>query len=329
MFSSPTCHFRVKGMFDTCKGAGQLEYCTGSFCDPVPSHSVTQFRLWAVMGAPLLLSFDISALTQLQINGTYGNPEIIAVNQDADEQGRGSRGGRRVSGSDFTESEDQEDQSNQLPEPAKMPAWYAVEVEVASSACDASSFKYSRNGVESIGLKCHDATSASDCVAACCNQGAACTTWQYNPNHSAKSSPTHCVTTGNGIYGPCWIGTEKRMKPSGPEWVGGSSLGPPPTPAPPQPASNLNIWARSLRGGATAVIFVNNYPDASAGAQAMECDTACCKKAGLLAGTTYAVRDLATRKDLAPITISATNGFASPSVVPADAGSLLLKLTPQ
>ena len=61
----------------TCGGAGKLEYCTGSFCDPVPWHSKTQFGLWAVMGAPLLLSFDLTRLDSQQL-ALYGNPEIIA-----------------------------------------------------------------------------------------------------------------------------------------------------------------------------------------------------------------------------------------------------------
>ena len=29
-----------------CGGPGVLEYCTGSFCDPVPRHSRTQAALW-------------------------------------------------------------------------------------------------------------------------------------------------------------------------------------------------------------------------------------------------------------------------------------------
>jgi hypothetical protein len=58
-----------------------LEYCTGSFCDPVQTHAVTQFALWAVMGAPLLLSFDVRSLTPTEISRVYGNPEIIAINQ--------------------------------------------------------------------------------------------------------------------------------------------------------------------------------------------------------------------------------------------------------
>jgi alpha-galactosidase len=69
------------GTNSVCKGAGVLEYCTGSFCDPVQTHAVTQFALWAVMGAPLLLSFDVRSLTPTEISRVYGNPEIIAINQ--------------------------------------------------------------------------------------------------------------------------------------------------------------------------------------------------------------------------------------------------------
>ena len=84
-----------------CEGAGKLEYCTGSFCDPVQSHAVAQFGLWAVMGAPLLLSFDLTNLDAKQ-KALYGNPEIVRVNQDKDPAtGRGTAGGRRVFGGDF------------------------------------------------------------------------------------------------------------------------------------------------------------------------------------------------------------------------------------
>merc|ERR1711971_1115113 len=93
------------GFKPKCQGAGQLEYCTGSFCDPVPQHSVTQFGLWALMGAPILLSFDLQKLNSTEVSFLYGNPEIIAVSQDADEHGRGTPGGRRVSGGDFEEVE--------------------------------------------------------------------------------------------------------------------------------------------------------------------------------------------------------------------------------
>lgn len=69
------------GSSSTCKGAGVLEYCTGSFCDPVETHAVTQFALWAISAAPLLLSFDVRALSPTELAHVYGNPEIVAVNQ--------------------------------------------------------------------------------------------------------------------------------------------------------------------------------------------------------------------------------------------------------
>ena len=40
-----------------CGGPGVLEYCTGSFCDPVPRHSRTQAALWC--GQSLLASGTI------------------------------------------------------------------------------------------------------------------------------------------------------------------------------------------------------------------------------------------------------------------------------
>ena len=67
-----------------CKGAGVLAYCTGSFCDPEPENSRAQYALWSILGAPLLLSFDVRLLhTDSRLKATYANPEIIAINQDS------------------------------------------------------------------------------------------------------------------------------------------------------------------------------------------------------------------------------------------------------
>lgn len=79
-----------------CQGPGKLEYCTGSFCDPVQVHSRSQFALWAVMGAPLLLSFDLRNLSKYQLE-TIANPEVIAVSQDP-----AGLPGLRVAGSNIT-----------------------------------------------------------------------------------------------------------------------------------------------------------------------------------------------------------------------------------
>ena len=72
----------------TCKGAGVLAYCTGSFCDPAPENSRAQYALWSILGAPLLLSFDVRLLhTDPRMKATYTNPEIIAINQDSGTDG--------------------------------------------------------------------------------------------------------------------------------------------------------------------------------------------------------------------------------------------------
>merc|ERR1712032_202186 len=178
-----------------CQGAGKLEYCTGSFCDPVPQHSFTQFGLWAVMGAPILLSFDLRNINSHDLEFVYGNAEIIAVSQDADVHGRGTLGGRRVSGGDFK----------------------TVEEESVTDSDD-----------------------------------------------------------------------------------------------------TLNVWARNLQDGSTAIIFVNNGNTT----QKMICDQTCIKAAGLKLGETYTVRDLFSKKDLAPVTLGAS-GLTSIIDVPSDAGSVL------
>ena len=65
------------------------------------------------MGAPLLLSFDLANLDAAQ-KRVYLNAEIVQINQDADADGRGVRGGRRVGGGNFTEGAQENIWSRQL-----------------------------------------------------------------------------------------------------------------------------------------------------------------------------------------------------------------------
>ncbi len=46
-----------------------------------PSQSRTQFSLWAVMMAPLLMGAHITGLSKWDLE-TYSNTDVIAVNQD-------------------------------------------------------------------------------------------------------------------------------------------------------------------------------------------------------------------------------------------------------
>lgn len=273
-----------KGTRATCAGSGKLEYCTGSFCDPVRSHSVTQFGLWAVMGAPLLLSFDLTNLQQSDIDFVYGNPEIIAVSQDADVHGHGSPGGRRVFGQDF------------------------VKRDTRGGECNAKSFPLNRTGVQAIGLRCHNATSAAACVSACCDY-TDCTTWQYNPDYGPD--PLHCVHHGTSVKGPCWIGTPSRVDADRPGWIGGS-----------KPDSHgQNIWARNLHDGSTALIFINTNTDTAS----VTCDIDCLVKADLKTGITYRVRNILERKDEGEIALTSA-GLSMQ--VKGDVGSVMVRLTP-
>jgi alpha-galactosidase len=46
-----------------------------------PTQSRTQFSLWAVMAAPLLIGANPSRMSAFDLQ-TYANKEVIAVNQD-------------------------------------------------------------------------------------------------------------------------------------------------------------------------------------------------------------------------------------------------------
>ena len=285
-----------KGQSKVCKGAGALEYCTGSFCDPVASHSIAQFVLWSIMGAPLMLSFDVAALTESQLDSVYGNEEIIAVNQDADAHGNGVPGGRRVSGADLPEvsvagtgaanpasggalapGSPVLGAQNYLASPtsASPPSLglgstpSADIVRGPPKTCTPSTFPVNRTGQQVRGLGCANATTPATCMAACCAQ-AACSTWQYSPTYGRGAE--HCWKDGKGVFGPCWIGTATHVGPPTPnsDWVGGSNQAAPSPPSPPPRAASLSVWARNLNDGSTAVLFINNL----AGALTMACDVA-------------------------------------------------------
>ena len=323
-----------------CGGAGKLEYCTGSFCDPIAAHSITQFRLWAVLGAPLLLSMDIATLDAVQL-ATYANSEIIAVSQDADESGRGTHGGRRVSGGDLVGPGPPKAAAGHPHAPlargaraagagakAWPPLWLRASAapagpgpnwfgERAASKCDISSFPFSRVGMEAVGLQpAPNASSAAECLAQCCAMGtAACRTWQWAPAYDH----------GHGVQ-RCWVGIERYVRLNDSDWIaGGATTALPPTPAPPSPLNTQNVWARNLHDGSTALIFVNN--GASATPEAMACDAAFALAAGLVDGVSYAVRDVGSCEDLPAITMR--NGFDAPLAVAGDGGSLMLRLTPR
>ena len=310
-------------MFQQCNGAGKLEYCTGSFCDPVAAHARTQFGLWAVMGAPLLLSFDVAAIATDELESIYGNPEIVAVSQDADEHGHGSPGGRRVSGGDFVEAADGELDKDRTHEPFRAgPGTVAVDADASgpeTAACGPSTFNTSATGIRIEGLTCTDANSSVDCVAACC-RAPGCVIWQWNP----KYGPARCDHS-QGVHGACWLGSHAQGVPKRAlDWTGGSRapIGPKPPP-PPSPTTTLNVWARNLHDGGVAIMFINNGADAAR----MACDGRCIKATGLEGGQRYKVRDLFGRADLGPMTVDADAGFAAPTKIDGDGGSLLIKLT--
>ena len=95
-------------------------------------------------------------------------------------------------------------------------------------------------------------------------------------------------------------------------------------PKPPPATATLNIWARNLHDGGTALIFINTGQHAVQ----MQCDAECIAQAHLVPGP-YKARDLYSRKALGDeglLTVG-KNGFEV-GLVPGDAGSVLWKLSP-
>ena len=85
-------------------------------------------------------------------------------------------------------------------------------------------------------------------------------------------------------------------------------------------ASATNVWVRWLASGDVAVLFFN----AGASSAAVTCDAACFARVGA-AGAVWAARDVWTHEDAGRIEAAA--GFTTPPLA-AVGGSLLLRLTP-
>ena len=54
----------------------------GAAVHNTPDQSRTQFSLWSVMAAPLLIGSNILGLSAWDLE-TYTNPEVIAIDQDS------------------------------------------------------------------------------------------------------------------------------------------------------------------------------------------------------------------------------------------------------
>ena len=81
-----------------------------------------------------------------------------------------------------------------------------------------------------------------------------------------------------------------------------------------------NVWARKLKGGKVAIVFIHVGKESSD----VKCDEACVAKTGL-AGKKVAVRDLWEHKDLGSQTLTTLTAKA----LPAEGGVQMLVLTPQ
>jgi hypothetical protein len=136
----------------------------------------------------------------------------------------------------------------------------------AGSACNASAFNISLQGMQCFGLASSGAPTLAACVAAACAAGAQM--WEF------------CApgATCDGYAGPsCWVGSVglENCKPSAAGWAGASRAAPPPPPPPPPqrwrppsrataPLAALDLsderaggaWTLSVDGGAPRPIRV-------------------------------------------------------------------------
>jgi hypothetical protein len=104
---------------------------------------------------------------------------------------------------------------------------------ISEAACGNSTFPFSRDGVEVVGLRDAKGHAGRDsvaaCVAACCTTPG-CSTWQW----------IHNVSDHGHWHAACRLGHQDTASFASPGWIGGgktkgSPVGPAPPPAPPAP----------------------------------------------------------------------------------------------
>ena len=124
----------------------------------------------------------------------------------------------------------------------------------ASPSCSNATFPVSLAGKRAFGIAAHPgASSADECVAACCAAGAGCTAWQWSrqpPAPTAGVGSPHPITgIGVGSWRPpwsvCFIGVPTVVKDCPNDYfVGGLEAPlPPPPPGPPaRPSADQLKW---------------------------------------------------------------------------------------
>jgi len=286
--------------------------------------SVTQFLMWAMVAAPLLLSQSITNMTLLR-EQTYLNPEIIAINQD-----RLGRAGQRVVGGPLT--------GNGADPPARVAACsMAQQWTLFESGAKAGYIGTSGNvclnvdncGTSVIGYEC--LTAGGTCCGPSCYKNLQ---WHIKGADASSASivsglDEYCLTPGQDgtiTLAPCdgsaqqlWDASALAGGASGPiKWLGspgGACL------SLDAPSTTTNIWGRRLANGDAAVAFINVGPAAAS----IACDSDCLAEiTGWNPSLNATIRDVVARSSTGKILV----GSGLPSVTLGPDEAALWRISP-
>ena len=184
----------------------------------------SHFSLWVILAAPLLISTDLTTLSNETLS-LLTNKEVIAINQDP----------LGVQGLEVPCTAHPATADGGAAVGEETPAAAADAAAGTSDAiCSAATFPINFNGTQCMHLSQAPASSYAECMAACCTLGRTCNTFQWcPPGHHGGAKD--CAPASS-----CFVGSSTNECHAQPGWQGGARKGqsppsPPPSPPPPSP----------------------------------------------------------------------------------------------
>jgi alpha-galactosidase len=293
-----------------------------------PVQSVTQFYLWAVMPAPLLISQSVINMSDARV-ALYTNKEVIAINQDPL-----GKPGHRLQGGPLASSTSTPPALLSGCGSASAGVWTMPATGLTAGYLQLNSSDMCLNvdncGTAVIGYEC--LTSGGTCCGDSCYENLQ---WVFDgPPQSAlirsKLGSNQCITaTGMGQpaeLAPCSSSDNQLWDVTGLSNGASGSISLAASKATScltleAASSSTNVWGRRLADGDWAFAFVN----VGANTTSITCDAACLAETGWEADTVLLVRDAGNNTDLANTTVTAGLG---PVTLDADSGAIW-RVTPK
>ncbi|XP_062508332.1 probable alpha-galactosidase [Corticium candelabrum] len=275
----------------------------------------TQFNMWAVMASPLLLSSNVRKISSFAVE-TYSNKDVIAVNQDPI-----GRQGIRLAGTDLS--------SQTLPPAHVAPCnssstsqlwvWDTDLIGMVFTGNEEKCLNVNNCGTDVIYYHC--VKSGGTCCGASCYKNELWTLTNSGQLISQLTNSCATVNSDNTI-------SLQKCQPDQPsqKWSYSNETETFVTPNkmcldgnPEISSGGTNVWGRELADGSWALVFLN----AGTSAANITCDATCFTSTGFDSSTKLSVTDLWMHTENG----TTTGGGFTAMNVPADGGSVMIKLT--